>query len=545
MHCLTGLAYGACGSYRRHCRSPIFPRAWIRSPAMAARTGDAPARPGRRGLAVAVLAAVTVAGIALRVRSRSDLWLDEALSVDIARLRLHDMVDALRRDGHPPLYYLLLHAWMEVFGEGNTAVRALSGACSILTLPIAWVAARRYGGRMAAVAMLVLLVTSPFAIRYATEARMYALVTLLVVVGWLAVRVALERRSTAALVFVGLTTGLLLLTHYWSIYLLASVGAVLLWQWRGGRRDAARVLLAMAVGCVLFVPWLPSFLDQAGSTGTPWGRPARPTNVVTVTLTDWGGGTLNGLNGEAQLLGAAIALLALLALFARPLDRDRIELDVRTQPLVRPEAIVVAGTIALAVVAGYATASAFASRYTAGVFPLVLLIAAYGVTKLPRPSIQVGALVVVAALGLVGGVDNFRSQRTQGGQIARYIAANGAPGDVVAFCPDQLGPAVARVLPPGFDGRTYPRGASPAFVDWVDYAEKVRAGDPTAFAEDLDQRAGASTVWLVWSGGYRTLGTSCETLTDQLRRLRPGGTAVVASGDEFEHAWLYQYGPAR
>jgi hypothetical protein len=69
------------------------------------------------------------------------------------------------------------------------------------------------------------------------------------------------------------------------------------------------------------------------------------------------------------------------------------------------------------------------------------------------------------------------------------------------------------------------------------------AADPTAFAEALDAQAGDGTVWLVWSGGYRTLGTACETLTDQLRRLRPGGTGVVSSSDEFEHAWLYQYGP--
>jgi hypothetical protein len=64
-----------------------------------------------------------------------------------------------------------------------------------------------------------------------------------------------------------------------------------------------------------------------------------------------------------------------------------------------------------------------------------------------------------------------------------------------------------------------------------------------AFATGVDERAGSSTVWLVWSGGYRTLGSSCETITDQLRRLRPGGTAVVTSNEAFEHAWLYQYGP--
>ena len=487
--------------------------------------------------------ALVAVGIALRVASRSDLWLDEALSVHIADLSLGDMFDALRRDGHPPLYYLLLHGWIAVFGDGDEAVRALSGVLSIATLPVVWFAGRRYGGGVAGLAAVVLLATNPFAIRYATEARMYALVMLLVAIGWLSVRVAVERSSPPALAGVGASAGLLLLTHYWSFYLVAATGMVLLWVWRRhGSARARTTLLALAVGCVLFVPWLPAFVDQAGSTGTPWGRPERPTNVVTISLTDWGGGTL-AQTGEAELLGAGLAVLALLALFASATNRHRLELDVRTRPHVRGEAVVVALTMGLAVVAGYATSSAFASRYTAGVFVLVLLVAAYGVTRLPGPVIQAGFVAALAALGLAGGVDNLLEQRTQGGEIARYIAANGAPGDVVGFCPDQLGPSVTRVLPDGFDQRTFPDGGSPRFVDWVDYADRMAAGDAPAFAADLDARAGDATVWLVWSGGYRTLGTACETVTDQLRRLRPGGTAVVTSGDEFEHAWLYQYGP--
>jgi hypothetical protein len=344
---------------------------------------------------------------------------------------------------------------------------------------------------------------------------------------------------------VAATTGLLLLCHYWSFYLVAAVALVLLWhRWRG-REAATRVVVAMVVGSALFVPWLPSFLSQAGNTGTPWGLPARPTTVVMTTLTDWGGGTLDGLSGEAQLLGVLLALLALLALFTRSSDGTRLELELRTVPHARNESVVVAGTMALAVAAGYATSSAVASRYTAGVFPLVLLVAAYGVTRLPGPAVRAGVLAIAAVLGLVRGVDNFGTQRTEAGTIARYITANGAPGDLVAFCPDQLGPAVARLLPAGFDEATFPRGRAPQLVDWVDYAAKVRAADPASFAKGLDERAGQHTVWLVWSGGYRTLGTRCETLADELRRLRPGGTAVVPSSTQFEHAWLYQYGPAR
>ena len=55
------------------------------------------------------------------------MWLDEALSVNIARLPLGDLHDALKHDGAPPLYYVLLHVWTGVFGTGDVAVRSLSG----------------------------------------------------------------------------------------------------------------------------------------------------------------------------------------------------------------------------------------------------------------------------------------------------------------------------------------------------------------------------------------------------------------------------------
>ncbi|MEY2459859.1 MAG: mannosyltransferase, partial [Acidimicrobiaceae bacterium] len=141
----------------------------------------------------AVVAVAVAVGVVLRFWTRSHLWLDEALSVDIARLPVGDIASALRHDGHPPLYYFLLHGWMSVFGEGDTAVRSMSGVFAVAALPVAWMAGRRVGGRVTAWAFVALLSLSPFAIRYGTETRMYSLVMLLVFAGYLLVANALER----------------------------------------------------------------------------------------------------------------------------------------------------------------------------------------------------------------------------------------------------------------------------------------------------------------------------------------------------------------
>ena len=128
--------------------------------------------------------------------------------------------------------------------------------------------------------------------------------------------------------------------------------------------------------------------------------------------------------------------------------------------------------------------------------------------------------------------------------MARAIAADAQPGDLVAYCPDQLGPGVSRLLAAPVRQVTYPRWGSPRFVDWVDYARVNRQTDPMAFAQGLVAAAGRHQIFLAWANGYRTFRGHCMVLARQLTALRPGReTEVLARGDRFEREALYRYPP--
>jgi mannosyltransferase len=462
---------------------------------------------------------VMVAALVLRFWTRSDLWLDEALTVNIARLPLHDIPAFLRRDGAPPLFYVLLHFWTGWFGTSDVAVRSLSGVVGVITVPLAWLAGRRIGGRRVGWAAMLLVATSPFATRYDTETRMYSLVILLTVLGFLALDRSLRQPRPGNLVAVGAVTGLLLYTHYWSLYLIGTTLLWLAWQWWRGRpqwrRGARASFVAVTVGCLTFLPWLPTFFFQSKHTGTPWATPANFAAMVNAVSSFAGGGTNQG-----RALALIFFALAGLGLFGAATNRRHIDVDIRTRPLARPLAVVVLGTLGAAIAGGFLTNSAFDARYASVVFiPLILMVSVGLITFQDR---RIRSLILTAAVvaGLASSVTNITTNRTQAGQVAAAIARTGHPGDIVAYCPDQLGPAVARILPSDrYHQTTFPRGTGPSFVNWVDYGAASAKGNPLRFAQHLETLAASPgrQIFLVWAPGYQTLGVKCEGIVQTLQ----------------------------
>ncbi len=511
-----------------------------------------------RWLAVAALAvsAIVLAGVVLRFWTRSALWLDEALTVDIARLPLHQLPAALKRDGAPPLYYVLLHFWMKVFGTSNEGVRSLSGVISVATLPVAWIATRRHLGRQGAWIVLVLLATAPFAVYYATEARMYSLVMFLTACGIVALQRSLVGPRAGNLLALVVVTAALLYTHYWALYLVGTVVIWLAWLARSRQQDhrlrsgARWSLGAVILGCVAFVPWVPTFIFQAEHTGTPWAAPPNFAAVINAItgFTDNQAVLSTVPSNESRLLAVCYLVLAFLGLFGMARDRFHIELDVRTRPKGRPLAFVVAVTLAAAVAGGLISQSGYSGRYASVVFLPLLVLVGLGVLTVLDARIRAGIMAVAAASGLMVAAQNVTTQRTQAPQVAAVLAAHARSGDVVAYCPDQLGPALYRLTAnSGYQQLTYPRRTSPAFVNWINYTRVINQASTAGFVSSIEARAGKGhRIWLVWATGYRGFGIRCETIATELLQApgyRSHQWVNAQPGTYYEPMYLTEFTP--
>jgi hypothetical protein len=444
---------------------------------------------------------------------------------------------------------MLLHGWIELFGDGDRAVRSLSAVLNLLcAIPLWFLAVRVIGRRAARVALLV-FATSPFAMYFATETRMYSLLLLLALLGGLALERTLRAPTVWSVLGLGLAATGVALTHYWSLYLLFTLGLMLLIGAVRGRLPSDRrhrwlALLGLVIGAALFSVWLPGFLYQAKHTGTPWGEPASFAAVVHA-FGQWSGGP--STTGRLLLLVTA-ALLAF-AIFGTPAGRRQVLLDLRGAEPARLLMVLSIGTLVVAVGIGQLVGNAWADRYTVTAFAPYLLCVALGTQRLADPRLFRATVVVLGLLGLVAGASSVLNQRTQANEVAAILRHDARPGDVLLVCPDQLGPALARqTMPPGLVQHVVPTYGPPGRVDWRDYAQRNKAADGGALAKRALTEAGSGhTVWLAFNGEYRTYENLCPAVRETLNGRRTVVQVLQAKtpAASYERSELYRYAPAK
>jgi uncharacterized membrane protein len=228
------------------------------------------------------LALVALVVLALGVRFHGitgpAIWYDEAFSVLLARHEPWQIWTITARDVHPPLYYLALHHWIKLFGDGVLALRSLSAVMDVGTVLLSIKLMSLVATRRATWIAALLVALLPISVRYSQEARMYTMLgfwlmgATVALVCW--VKEPESWRFPA--IYVLLMTAAFY-THYF-----AALTVLVHWvYWWWGRPGKYQTVLPVRLwipvnGAIvaLFLPWLPHFFDQlSGRHGLDWIPP--------------------------------------------------------------------------------------------------------------------------------------------------------------------------------------------------------------------------------------------------------------------------------
>jgi hypothetical protein len=353
------------------------------------------------------------AGLRLWSAGRTRLWFDEIYTLWIARLPVGELLARVAGDIHPPLHYLLVHAWRLLGGEGDLWIRSLSVATGVATVAVLVGAGRDLFSRRVGWFAAALLALHRSHIAFSGESRSFALLFLLLTLAlWMAWRWIEHGRPRDGVLYV-LAAAAALYTHYLSGFVLAFIGAWgLLALVRKPRRLAAWIGLHVGVA-VLFAPQLPTLLIQA--------QRLRADHWVK----DPNAGTLT--NFVRQLSFGAVWLIpVMLGLALVPLSRVP---QRRAASLVWSMSLVPVVVLWAASMAG---AGLFLERYMGFALPSFCLLVAAGIAAIPaRPARRTVALLLFALAARSTFLREPQQEAIALDNAADWMRVHVAPGDTV------------------------------------------------------------------------------------------------------------------
>jgi mannosyltransferase len=400
------------------------------------RAGASPASPGSiRGAHWLTLSLLLAVGTAARFLFlvRKPFWFDECFSVEVARIGWGSFLRLLWwREANMSLYYALLRAWLH-FGQSEFCIRSLSALIATATIPaVYWLARLLYDRRVALIAT-ALFAFNAYSVRYAQEARSYALFLLLATLssGFLIAFLREPvRRTWLGYVLVSI---LAVYAHFYALLLLGTQWLALRWGGHGAygvEQSAGRLSLHLRrawIAMGLAVLPLLVFVAKTGAGPIRWIQRPGLRNVLEFC---------RQLSGSSNWLLPAIFAVACIAAVVPHRTglwaRDRSWETWRTQFLL----LWLLLPCVLTFVLSFAR-PVFLGRYMIFCLPALLILVAAGLVRLRNAwllgSVLAGILILCSqGIFFVYGHD-FDSERDASGAASNFILDNRQPGDAVLF----------------------------------------------------------------------------------------------------------------
>ena len=159
---------------------------------------------------------------------------------------------------HPPLYYVMVRLWVQIFGDSPTGIRSLSAVISLLMFPcVYWLCLELFESHLVGWVAIALFAVSPLQLYFAQEARQYCLWMVEILLSSAALLRSIRLGNVINWIGYSLALTLGLYTHLFTILVAIAHGIyVLIQQQFRFTKVLGIYLIASFAAFLVFSPWL-------------------------------------------------------------------------------------------------------------------------------------------------------------------------------------------------------------------------------------------------------------------------------------------------
>lgn len=429
--------------------------------------------PNRLPVAVAVGATVLALGLGLWRLGRRSFWYDEAFTVGIVDRPFGDVLWRITHwEVNQSPYYLLFTGWFRL-GDSDAFLRFLSVLFAVAAVPAIFLLGRRIADARVGAVAAVLLALHPLAVQWGQQLRAYSMVLFGVIVATILLLRAVERpEDPRRAILYAVVAAVTIYTQFFALLVvLAHLG------WVALLRPVPRRVVAASVAAI-GVLILPLGWYLATYSGDPLAWVADATDNLGAVARGLTGGHLDNV----AVYGAAVAVGGSMLWWHLRDGED----DPRTLPHWKGVLPVLWLTVPVVVtlVVSFTVKPLLETRFLIVVVPALVLVAAYGLCRVPWRSVAV-ALGLALVVGSVHGLHTWYtapSLEDWRAAVPVALTETGDDGELVLEPRLSLF-AVRHYRPDGaemrlFDPEVADQDPPPRLVELIRDAQRPRELDP-------------------------------------------------------------------
>lgn len=212
----------------------------------------------------------------------NNVWFDEAYTLTLIQHNYAEIIKILETDMHPPLYFISLKFFCEIFGYSILTTKIFSVIGYIATLLLGCTVLKKHFGSDTSIVYMLTIGAIPMSLYFSVQQRSYQWCIFFVTLCFIEALLFIENHKARHCILLVIAA---LFAAYNHIYALLAVGVILafvnIYIFLKSRKQIKIIILADVFMIIGYLPWLFPLFNQVGAASDGfWLTSIEPLSLI-------------------------------------------------------------------------------------------------------------------------------------------------------------------------------------------------------------------------------------------------------------------------